>query len=86
MVVTRYVIELRPEVEVGMRSGMLGYWVIFAGVVLQIFGWLWDLVDDLSGEEALGGLLTPERLIFLGFVLIVLGLVLGFRLGPRRRR
>ena len=65
---------------------MLGYWVIFAGVVLQIFGWRWDLVDDLSGEEALGGLLTPERLIFLGFVVIVLGLVLGFRLGPRRRR
>ena len=67
-----------------MRSGMLGYWVIFAGVVLQIFGWLWDLVDNLSGEEAPGGILTPERLIFLVFVVIVLGLVLGFRLGARR--
>ncbi len=68
-----------------MRSAMLGYWVIFAGVILQIFGWLWDVVDDLSGEEALVGLLTPERLTFLGFVVIILGLALGFRLGLRRR-
>ena len=68
-----------------MRGGMLGYWVIFAGVVLQIVGWIWDVVDDLSGEEAVGGLLTPERLTFLGFVVIILGLVLGFRLGLRRR-
>ena len=68
-----------------MRGRMLGYWVIFAGVVLQIFGWIWDVVDDLSGEEAVGGLLTPERLTFLGFVVIILGLVLGFRLGLRRR-
>jgi hypothetical protein len=64
---------------------MIGYWVIFAGVVLQIFGWIWDAVDDLSGEEALGGILTPERLAFLGLVIIILGLVLGFRLGLRRR-
>ena len=69
-----------------MRTAMLGYWVIFAGVVLQIFGWIWDAVDDLSGEEALGGILTPERLVFLGLVIIILGLVLGFRLGLRRRR
>jgi uncharacterized membrane protein len=68
-----------------MRSAMLGYWVIFAGVILQIFGWLWDVVDDLSGEEALVGLLTPARLTFLGFVVIILGLALGFRLGRRRR-
>ena len=68
-----------------MRGGMLGYWVIFAGVVLQIVGWIWDVVDDLSGEEAVGGLLTPERLTFLGFAVIILGLVLGFRLGLRRR-
>jgi hypothetical protein len=68
-----------------MRSAMLGYWVIFAGVILQIFGWLWDVVEDLSGEEALVGLLTPERLTFLGFVVIILGLALGFRLGRRRR-
>jgi hypothetical protein len=68
-----------------MRGAMLGYWVIFAGVVLQIFGWLWDAVNDLSGEEPLGGLLTPERLTFLGLVVIILGLVVGFRLGLRRR-
>ena len=59
--------------------------MIFAGDILQIFGWLWDVVDDLSGEEALVGLLTPERLTFLGFVVIILGLALGFRLGRRRR-
>ena len=68
-----------------MRGAMLGYWVIFAGVVLQIFGWLWEAVEDPSGEEALGGLLTPERLTFLGLVVIILGLALGFRLGLRRR-
>jgi len=68
-----------------MRGATLGYWVIFAGVVLQIFGWLWEAVEDPSGEEALGGLLTPERLTFLGLVVIILGLALGFRLGLRRR-
>ena len=36
------------KVGVGMRTAMLGYWVIFAGVVLQIFGWIWDAVDDLT--------------------------------------
>jgi hypothetical protein len=64
---------------------MLGYWVIFAGVVLQVFGIIWDAVDDLTGEETLGGLLTPERLTLLGLVVVILGLVLGFRLGLRRR-
>jgi hypothetical protein len=68
-----------------MRGARLGYWVIFAGVVLQIFGWLWEAVEDPSGEEALGGLLTPERLTFLGLVVIILGLALGFRLGLGRR-
>jgi len=68
-----------------MRGATLGYWVICAGVVLQIFGWLWEAVEDPSGEEALGGLLTPERLTFLGLVVIILGLALGFRLGLRRR-
>jgi hypothetical protein len=68
-----------------MRTVMLGYWVIFAGVVLEIFGRIWDTIDDLIGEEALGSLLTPERLNFLGLAVIVLGLVLGFRLRPRRR-
>jgi hypothetical protein len=59
--------------------------VIFAGVILQIFGWIWDAVDDLSGEEALRSILTPERLTFLGLVIIILGLVLGFRLELRCR-
>ena len=64
---------------------MLGYWVVFAGVVLEILGILWDAIDDLTGEEALGGLLTPERLTYLGLAVVILGLVLGFRLGLRRR-
>ncbi len=68
-----------------MRGSLLGYWVIFAGVILQIFGWIWDVVDDLTGEEAVGGLLTPESLTLLGLVVIILGLVLGLRLGLRRR-
>ena len=68
-----------------MRAVMLGYWVIFAGVVLEIFGRIWDTTDDLVGEVALGSLLTPERLTFLGLAVIVLGLVIGFRLMPRRR-
>ena len=64
---------------------MVGYWVILVGVVLQIFGWVWDAVDDLTSEEALGGILTPERLAFIGLAVVILGLVLGFRLGLRRR-
>jgi hypothetical protein len=68
-----------------MRTAMVGYWVILVGVVLQIFGWVWDAVDDLTGEEALGGILTPERLAFIGLAVVILGLVLGFRLGLRRR-
>ncbi len=43
------------------------------------------MVDDLTGEEAVGGLLTPERLNFLGLVIVILGLVVGFRLRLRRR-
>jgi uncharacterized membrane protein len=68
-----------------MRTAMVGYWVILVGVVLQIFGWVWDAIDDLTGEEALGGILTPERLAFIGLAIVILGLVLGFRLGLRRR-
>jgi len=68
-----------------MRAVMLGYWVVFAGVVLEILGILWDAIDDLTGEEALGGLLTPERLTYLGLAVVILGLILGFRLGLRRR-
>jgi hypothetical protein len=68
-----------------MRTATLGYWVILVGVVLQIFGWIWDAVDALTGEEALGDILTPERLAFIGLAVVILGLVLGFRLGLRRR-
>ena len=68
-----------------MRTAMVGYWVILVGVVLQILGWVWDAIDDLTGEEALGGILTPERLAFIGLAVVILGLVLGFRLGLRRR-
>lgn len=68
-----------------MRAVMLGYWVILAGVVLDIAGTVWDAVDDLTGEIALGGLLTPEILKFLGIALVILGLVLGFRSGLRRQ-
>jgi hypothetical protein len=68
-----------------MRAVMLGYWVILVGVVLDIVGSIWDVIDPLTGEEALGGMLTPEILKFLGIVIVILGLVLGFRLGLRRR-
>ena len=65
---------------------MLGYWVILVGIALDILGTIWDVIDDLTGEEALGGLLTPERLKFLGIVIAILGLIVGFRLGLRSRR
>ena len=68
-----------------MRTVMLGYWVILVGIVFDVVGTIWDAIDDLTGEEALGGLLTPERLKFLGIAVVILGLVLGFRLGLRRR-
>ena len=69
-----------------LRAVMLGYWVILVGIALDILGTIWDVIDDLTGEEALGGLLTPERLKFLGIVVAILGLVVGFRLGLRSRR
>ena len=69
-----------------MRAVMLGYWVILVGVVLDIVGSIWDVIEPLTGEKALGGVLTPEILKFLGIVIVILGLVLGFRLGLRRRR
>jgi hypothetical protein len=69
-----------------MRTVMLGYWIILVGVILNILGTIWDVTDDLLGEEAFGGLLTPERLKFLGTIVAVLGLLVGFRLGLRRRR
>ena len=69
-----------------MRTVMLGYWIILVGILLNILGTIWDVTDDLFGEEAFGGLLTPERLKFLGIIVAVLGLLVGFRLGLRRRR
>jgi hypothetical protein len=69
-----------------MRTVMLGYWIILVGVILNILGTIWDVTDDLFGEEAFGGLLTPERLKFLGIIVAVLGLLVGFRLGLRRHR
>jgi hypothetical protein len=68
-----------------MRAVMLGYWVILVGIVLDVLGTVWDVIDDLTGEQALGGLLTPERLKFLGIAIAILGLVLGLRIGLRRR-
>ena len=68
-----------------MKAVMLGYWVVLVGIVVDVVGNVWDAIDALAGEEALGGLLTPERLKFLGIAIVILGLVLGFRLGLRRR-
>ena len=68
-----------------MRAVMLGYWVILVGVILDIVGTVWDIIDPLTCEQALGGILAPELLKFLGIVIVILGLVLGFRLGLRRR-
>jgi hypothetical protein len=68
-----------------MRTVMLGYWVILVGVILDIFGTIWDVIDPLTGEQALGGILTPEIMKFLGIVIVILGLALGFRVGLRRR-
>jgi hypothetical protein len=68
-----------------MRAVMLGYWVILVGVILDIAGTIWDVVEPLTGEQALGGILTPELLKFLGIIVVILGLMLGFRLGLRRR-
>ena len=68
-----------------MKAIMIGYWVILVGLVFDVVGTVWDVIDDLTGEEALGGLLTPERLKFLGTVMAFLGLVLGLRMGLRRR-
>ena len=68
-----------------MRTVMLGYWVILVGVILDIFGTIWDVIDPLTGEQALGGTLTPEILKFLGMVIVILGLALGFRVGLRSR-
>ena len=54
--------------------------------ILNILGTIWDVTDDLFGEEAFGGLLTPTRLKFLGMAVATVGLIVGFRLGLRRHR
>jgi hypothetical protein len=69
-----------------MRAVMWGYWIILVGAVLDIAGSVWDFVDPLTGQQVLGGVLTPEILKFLGISVIVLGLLVGFRLGFRRRQ
>ena len=69
-----------------MRTIMLGYWIILVGIVLDVLGSIWDATDDLFGEEAFGGLLSPERLKFLGIVVAIVGLIVGIRLGLRRHR
>ena len=69
-----------------MRAVMLGYWVILVGILLDLIGSVWDAIDDIVGEKALGGLLTPELLKLLGIAVAILGLFLGFRSGLRRRR
>lgn len=68
-----------------MRAVMLGYWVILVGIVLDVLGTVWDVIDDLTGEQAIGGLLTPDRLQFLGITIAILGLVFGLRMGLKRR-
>jgi hypothetical protein len=69
-----------------MRTIMLGYWIILVGIVLDVLGTIWDATDDLFGDEAFGGLLSPERLKFLGIVVAIVGLIVGIRLGLRRHR
>jgi hypothetical protein len=73
------------KVGLAMKAIMIGYWVILVGLVFDVVGTVWDAVDELTGEEALGGLLTPERLKFLGIGIAILGLILGLRMGLRRR-
>jgi len=69
-----------------MRTIMLGYWIILVGIVLDVLGTIWDATDDLFGDEAFGGLLSPEKLKFLGIVVAIVGLIVGVRLGLRRHR
>jgi len=39
---------------------MIGYWVILVGLVLDVVRIVWDAIDDLTGEEALGGYSLPK--------------------------
>lgn len=43
-----------------MRAVMLGYWAILVGIVLDVLGTVWDVIDDLTGEQALGGYSPPK--------------------------
>jgi hypothetical protein len=38
-----------------MKAVMLGYWVVLVGIVVDVVGTVWDAIDALTGEEALGG-------------------------------
>ncbi len=43
-----------------MKAVMLGYWVILVGIVVDVVGNVWDAIDALTGEEALGGSSLPK--------------------------
>jgi hypothetical protein len=40
-----------------MKAVVIGYWVI---LVRSSSGLVWDAIDDLTGEEALGGYSLPK--------------------------
>ena len=41
-----------------MRAIMLGYWVILVGVVIDIVGTVWNILEPVTSGKALGGLLS----------------------------
>ena len=43
-----------------MKAIMIGYWVILVGLAFDVVGTVWDVIDDLTGEEALGGYSPPK--------------------------
>ena len=43
-----------------MRAIMLGYWVILVGVVLDIVGTVWDILEPVTGENTAGVYLPPK--------------------------
>ncbi len=38
-----------------MKAIVIGYWMILVGLVFDVVGTVWDVIDALTGEEALGG-------------------------------
>ena len=44
-----------------MRAIMLGYWIILVGVVLDIVGTIWDILEPVTGENAAGGATYPRN-------------------------